>query len=137
MGFKFLSHTADIKIRVEEKSLELAFVGSALALKEVIAEKIKIKPLLKKEIIISGLDLKSLLYNFLEEFLFLLDSQGFVLSEIKDFKLDEKKRKLSCLLLGDKSNKYKFCNDVKAITYSEMLIKKGKSKNTIEFVLDV
>jgi len=137
MAYKFLKHTADIKIRVEEKSLELAFIGSALALKEVIAEKIKVKPTLKKQIIISGLDLKSLLYNFLEEFLFLLDSQGFLLSEVKDFKLDKKKKKLSCVLFGDKASNYKFSNDVKAITYSDMLIKKGKSKNTIEFVLDV
>jgi len=137
MGFKFLKHTADIKIQVNEKNIESAFQTSALALKEVITDGIKIKPLLKKEIVISGLDLKALLYNFLEEFLFLLDSQGFIFSEFGGFKLDEKKKKISCTFLGDNAKNYKFSNDVKAITYSEMKIVNRKGKVIIEFVLDV
>jgi SHS2 domain-containing protein len=137
MGFKFLNHTADIKIQVNEKNLSLAFVSSALALKEVIAEDTDVKPIIKKQIVISGLDLKSLLYNFLEEFLFLLDSQGFLLSKIVDFKLEEKKKKISCTLLGDNAKGYRVSNNVKAITYSEMKISSKKDKASMEFVLDV
>jgi len=139
MTFKFLEHTADLKIRVEEKSLDMAFISSALALKEAIVEKTKIKPLLKKKIKVSGSDLSSLLYNFIEEFLFLLDAKSFLLSEIDSFKLDRKKFKIIAQISGDSAKNYKFSNDVKAITYNEMKIKQNKDKGKviIEFVLDV
>jgi SHS2 domain-containing protein len=137
MVFKFLEHTADLKISVEEKSLEKAFVNSALALKEAIAERVKVKSKLKKQIEINGKDLESLLYNFLEEFLFLLDAEGFLLSEIREFKLDKKKFQIKCFLFGDKAKNYKFSNDVKAITYNEMKITNSKGKSVIEFVVDV
>jgi SHS2 domain-containing protein len=137
MAFKFLEHTADLKVRVSEKTIEGAFLSSALALKEAIAERVKVKSKLKKQIEINGRDLNSLLYNFLEEFLFLLDAEGFLLSEIKNFKLDKKKLKIKCLLFGDKAGNYKFTNDVKAITYNDMKITNSKGKSVIEFVVDV
>jgi len=159
MGYKFLEHTADIKVRVEATSLESAFISSAMALKEVIVEKLSIKPLIKKHIEVYARDKEGLLYNFLEEFLFLLDSQGFIFSEIKNLKItmiNKKGKKLFCLkcdILGDKTKNYKMSNDVKAITYNEMKIlskeseksktnnkidkTSNKNKTIIEFVLDV
>lgn len=143
MAYKFLEHTADTKIQVTEKNLELAFKESAYALKETIAGKIKIKSKIEKQIQIKGRDSKNLLYMFLEEFLFLLDAQGFVLAEIKSISIDRKTLILNATLLGDKASNYKISNDVKAITYNDMSIKetkatkKAQSKIEIIFVLDV
>jgi len=139
MGFKFLPHTADIKIVVEEKSLEKAFVTSALALKEVIADKIKVKAKIKKEIKVEGKDREALLYNFLEEFLYLVDAEYFILSEINKLKITKTKNKLSLYarVVGDNSLNYTFTNEVKAITYNDMFIKEEKNKTTMQFVLDV
>jgi len=137
MGYKFLNHTADLKVRVEEKTIEMAFISSAFALKEAIAEKINVKPKIKKKIKVSGEDLASLLYSFLEEFLFLLDSEGFLLSEIDSFKLNNKKFEIQAQVAGDKAKNYKFSNSVKAITYNEMKISQSKNKVVFEFVLDV
>ncbi|MEK6820605.1 MAG: archease, partial [Nanoarchaeota archaeon] len=77
MKFKFLEHTADMKFQAFGKSLEEAFVNSALAMKEAISGKIRVKSRIKKKIMVKGKDKESLLYNFLEEILFLLDSEGF------------------------------------------------------------
>ena len=137
MGYKFLSHTADLKIRVKEKTIELAFITSALALKQAIAENIKVKSKITKKIKVSGDNLEALLYNFLEEFLFLLDSKGFVLAEVDNFLMDKKNFKIQAQISGDSAKSYKFTNDVKAITYNEMkIIKKGKAL-VVDFVLDV
>lgn len=138
MTYKFLSHTADIKIEVREKSLEKAFATSALALKEAIAGKIKIKSKIKKEISIKSENKESLLYDFLEQFLYLIDAKNFVLSKIPllTIKKDKNKLSLKTKVIGDNSLNYKFTNEVKAITYNEMLIKE-EDKTIIQFVLDV
>ncbi len=139
MGFKFLPHTADVKIQVEEKTLNRAFSTAALALKEVIAEQILVAPKIKKEIKIESENNESLLYDFLEQFLYLLDAQNFLLSKAPIVKIEKKGKKLSLKanLIGDSTKNYIFTNDVKAITYNEMKIEETKDKVTIVFVLDV
>ncbi|MAH46215.1 protein archease [Candidatus Pacearchaeota archaeon] len=140
MPHKFLPHTADIKFQASGETLEKAFSSSAEVLKEVITEKINIKEKIKKEISVQGKDHEALLYNFLEEFLFLLDSENFLLSKIKKIKITQDKTsqyKLIAEITGDKASKYKFTNNVKAVTYSQMFIKKQKDKYTCQVVLDV
>jgi SHS2 domain-containing protein len=96
MAYKFLEHTADVKIKVEAGSLEKAFSESAFAMKEVILKgKRKIKEEIKKKIKVRGKDNQQLLYNFLEEFLFLLDSEGFLLSKIKKLEITENSKQFS------------------------------------------
>jgi SHS2 domain-containing protein len=145
MAYKFLEHTADVKILVEEENLEKAFSSSAYALREVMLdfEKIKIKSVKSKLISVDGKDLNDLLYNFLEEFIYLFDAEGFILSEIEDIEIiAEDNYSLTAKIMGDKASAYKFINKVKAITFYDMFIKeeknlKGKSKFKLQFVLDV
>lgn len=139
MTFKFLPHTADVKIEVTEKTLEKAFATSALALKEVISDKTKIKAKIKKEISVKSENKESLLYDFLEQFLYLVDAKDFVLSKISSLTINKDKKglKLNAVVVGDNSLNYKFTNDVKAITYNEMFIKQQKDKVIIQFVIDV
>ncbi|RLG11686.1 archease, partial [Candidatus Pacearchaeota archaeon] len=49
--YKFLEHTADIKFQAFGDSIEEVFKNSALALKEIIVGKIKIKEKIKKEFV--------------------------------------------------------------------------------------
>lgn len=140
MGYEFLEHTADVKVRVAEKTMEKAFISCAMALKEVIVDKIKVKAKVEKKINVGGKNIGALLYNFLEEFLYLLDAEGFLLAKIKEIKIVKrtgKPFKLTARVIGDKANNYKFSNDVKAITYNDMEIKTSGGKFIIQFVLDV
>ena len=140
MKYKFLEHTADIKFQAFGKTIEKAFENSAYALQEVITEKIKIKPVIKKKIEVEGRDKEALLYNFLEEFLFLLDSENFVLSKINKISIkeqDNKEYKLIAEVIGDKARNYKFTNNVKAITYNEMFVKKEGKVYICQVVVDV
>jgi len=135
MKFKFLEHTADIKFRAEGKNEEEVFKNSALALKEVICDKKKIKELKSKKIKIEGKDLESLLYNFLEQIIYLLEAENFLISSIREIKI--KNLKLKAVILGDKASNYEFNNEVKAVTYNEMFVKKEKGKWVSQVVLDV
>ena len=135
MTYKFMPHTADVKIQASGNTLEEAFSSSAEALKETIAGKIKINEKIKKDIIIQGRDNESLLYNFLEEFLYLLDAEDFILSKIEKIKIIN--NQLKATITGDKALNYKFNNNVKAVTYNDMFIKNEKNKFICQFVLDV
>ena len=76
-----------------------------------------------------------LLYNLLEEILYLLDAEDFLMSKIK-IKLVNK-NKLDVKISGDKASNYKFTNNVKAVTYNELFVKKDKNKWIAQVVLDV
>ena len=54
---------------------------------------------------------------------------------IKDISIDN--NKLKCVVVGDSAENYKFTNDVKAVTYNEMVIGERKGKFYCEVVLDV
>ncbi len=137
MKYKFLEHTADVKFQAFGKTIEKAYKNSGLALKESVCGKLKINKKIKKKIEISGEDFESLLYNFLEEFLYLLDAENFLLSKIEKVKIDKKIFSLTASLTGDNAANYKFTNDVKAVTYNEMFVKKLKEKWVAQVVLDV
>jgi SHS2 domain-containing protein len=134
--FEFLEHTADIKFRAFGKTLEEVFENSALAMLNIIY-KGKVKEEKKLKIKANGKDIESLLYNFLEEFLFLFDSENFLLSDVKNIKINEKNFTAEAEVVGDDVINYKTSVHVKAITYNEMFVKKDKNKYTAQVVVDV
>lgn len=139
MKFQFLPHTADLKVNAFGRTIEKSFENSALALKEAISGKTKTKSTIKKEIKVNAKDLDGLLYRFLEEFLYLLDAKDFILTEIAKLTIIHKKDgfSLHAIASGDKASNHRFHNDVKAITYNDMFVKKYPKKFIVQFVLDV
>jgi SHS2 domain-containing protein len=133
MKYKFLEHTADIKFQAFGKTLDKVFENAALAMfNSMYSGKVKNK--IKKMISVEGKDNESLLYNFLEELLFLLDSKNFFLLSCK---VKIKDKKLEAELEGDKAGNYNIELDVKAVTYNSMFVKKEKGKFVVQVVLDV
>jgi len=141
MGYKFLEHTADIKILVEESSLDEAFKTSAIALKQVMAENIEVSSKITRIISLEEKDIKDLLYRFMEEFIYLLDAEDFLMSEIIDLEVNKDSMNdvfvLSATISGDNASNYRFTNDVKAVTFNEMRIEESEGKCVIQLVLDV
>ena len=131
----FLEHTADIKFQAFGKTLNEAFENSALAMVNAMY-KSRVARKIKRKIFVKGKDFENLLYNFLEELIFLMDSENFFLSSCK-VKIDEKKIILKAELLGDNAGNYKIGLDVKAITYNQMFVKKDKGKWVCQVVVDV
>ncbi len=134
--FKFLAHTADIKFQAFGNSIKKVFENSALALFNAIYDG-KIKNKKNFKIKVQGHDLESLLYNFLEEALVLIDSRNFLPGKIKILRFNEKNFKIEAEVQGDDAENYQISMHVKAITYNEMFIKKEKNKFIAQVVLDI
>jgi SHS2 domain-containing protein len=135
MKYKFLKHTADVKFQAIGKDMNEVFKNSALALKEAICGKIKVKETKEKMVKAEGRDFESLLYIFLEQILYLLDAENFLISNVKEIEI--KNLRLRAKIVGDRASNYKFTNAVKAVTYNEMFIKKEKGNWISQVVLDV
>jgi SHS2 domain-containing protein len=139
MKYKYIDHTADLKVRAYGKTLEEAFANAAIGGFDFLTDTAKIKKKTEKKISIKAKRLESLLYDFIEQLLFLLDTEGFMISGFKDMKINQANDKfeLKCTALGDSYKNYEVKGDIKAITYSEMNIRKEKNAYVIDLVFDI
>ncbi len=151
--YEFLPHTADVRVRAYGGSLEEAFTNSAYAVTDVVTDHTKIEKKVEKEFVVESESQESLLYDFLEQFLVLIDSDGFLLREILELQIQELSiesvgtsdsvagsggYKLSAKFVGDKySDKYETKTHVKAITYEEMSIVENDGEWVIGFIVDI
>lgn len=133
MKYEFFEHTADVKFKAYGKSLEEAFENSALATFEVMTNISKIKNNIQKEIHIKANSKEALLFDFLDELIFLLDTEGFILSKITNLKINN--LELTAILHGDNADEYEVHTYVKAPTYNEMII--HENPFWIQIVLDL
>lgn len=133
--FKFLPHTADIKFQAYGKNLEEVYENSAYAMMgQIFSNRIKEKK--KKKFEVSGKDLESLMYNFLEEFLYLIDAEKFICGKVK-VKISKDRKNLKAEVYGDDVKNYKTEMSIKAVTYNDMFVKKIKNQWVSQVVLDV
>jgi len=134
--YKFLDHTADVKFQAFGKTVEEVFTNSALAMFHVMY-KGKIRATQDMEVSVEGNDLVNLLYNFLEEFLFLFDSRNFLASTIKKIKLRDKPLTLRAEVVGDDAKNYEINLGIKAVTYHDMFVRQENNQWITQVVLDV
>ncbi len=133
--YEFLEHTADEKFRAYGKTLEEAFINAALATAKIMTDD-KIKPVIEKKIEIKVNTKEKLLYQFLEELLFFVDTEGFILSKVKDLVIKDNFT-LTATFLGDSAENYEIKAHIKAVTYNDMFIKEEENLVTIQVVHDL
>jgi SHS2 domain-containing protein len=137
MTYEFLEHTADVMFEAKGKDLNELFVECSKALNETIHGDVNTVEQIKKDIKIEAKDLEGLLYKFLEEYLFLLDSENLIFDKLENLKIDDDSFILKATLIGDNAEKYHFTNDVKAITFNSMKIESKKGVFSTKVLLDV
>ncbi len=133
MKYEFLPHTADIKFRAYGRNLEEAFENAVLAVVEYLTGGEKIKPRKGKVVNVHGSDLQNLFYNFLDEMIYLLDAENFVVGKANVSLLGNN---IKAEFFGDDAFHYKL-KHVKSATYSEMLVRQENGRWVLQAVLDV
>ncbi|NOQ56152.1 MAG: protein archease [Nanohaloarchaea archaeon] len=137
--YDFLPHTADAKFVAYGKTCDEAFANCAVAMFSVMVVPETVKPKIKKLLKIEAEDLESLVYDWLEHLLVLLDSENFILSSVGRIvisKIDEGYL-LDAEFTGDTiSDDYDILGFVKAVTYNDMEIKEKDGVWHITVVVD-
>lgn len=142
MGYKFIETLtfADVAFEAYGKSLEEMFKEAGLALENVqIYNLNKVKKIIEKNIEIKGKDEEELLFKFLQEIIFLKDSEKLIFSDF-EIKIERNKElKLKGVLKGEKIDfkRHHAKIDVKAVTLHMFEVKKIKDKWYCRVILDV
>jgi SHS2 domain-containing protein len=125
-----------MKFKAFGKDFEEVLENSVLAVSKVLDRGKKIKSAIKKKIKIKGKDNEGLLYNLIEEMIYLFDAKNFVVIKSK-IKVGKNGKEISAEFYGDDVKKYKLTNYIKAVTYNEMFVKKIGEKWVAQVVLDI
>jgi len=137
--YEFLDHTADAKFKAYGKNLEEAYKNAALALTALVTDVKKIKPVQVERVEVQAKKKETLLYEFMEELIVLMDTKGFVLGTVPELiiSISNSTFTLKATLKGDNADNYEIFSQIKAPTYSDMFIKEEQGKTTIQFVPDI
>jgi len=132
--FVFLEHPSDIKFKAFGKNLDEVFENTAKAISSYLSPDRKVESKKSKKIHLRASDLESLLYSFVDEILFLLDAEKFVVSKAK---VSINDNQMEAEIFGDNSKEYEI-KQIKAATYADMYIKEIAEGNwECQMVLDV
>ncbi len=132
-AFEFLEHMADIKFAARGATPAGVFESAARAVSSYIASGARVKEKLEAHIEVQGKDYESLLYAFLDELLYLLDAEGFLVARAE---VEIENMTARATLSGDAAKDYEI-QHVKAATYAEMYLKETMKGWEAQVVLDV
>lgn len=135
MKYKYLDHTADASFIAYGKTLEECFANCAEAMYGIIVDVKKVKPKHKIEFEIKAKRTISLLYDFLSEFLYHIDKDGFLLSKIETIEI--KGNKIKCVALGDNFRNYDMTGTIKSVTYNDMYVRETEKGWEARVVVDL
>jgi SHS2 domain-containing protein len=131
---------ADVAFEAEGKTLEELFTSSALALEEVQVDLKTVKPVIEHEINVEAASADNLLFNFLEELVFLKDAEQLLLVQFT-IKIAQEKNKLTlhCVANGEAINlkNHKLGQDIKAVTLHQFKVEQTKTGWKALVVLDI
>jgi SHS2 domain-containing protein len=137
MKYEMLSHTSEAKFRAYGQTQEERFTNAALAMTDIMFDVEKLQPKVRKKIIVKGTSPQSLLRNWLDELLLLLDSELFVLQSVQKMKVSRLKEvwSLETTVFGETAtdSSPRRGPEVKAVTYDEMEL----TDQYVQVVVDV
>uniref|UniRef100_A0A8C9VJA3 Protein archease n=1 Tax=Scleropages formosus TaxID=113540 RepID=A0A8C9VJA3_SCLFO len=128
--YEYLDHTADVQLHAWGNSLEEAFEQCAMAMFGYMTDTETVEPIGSMEVESEGHDLESLLFHFLDDWLFKFSADSFFIPrEVKVLHIDRMRFpcRTDAVLQG---------TEVKAITYSAMQIR-DDDKPEIFVIIDI
>ncbi|OEC86842.1 MULTISPECIES: archease [Methanobacterium] len=137
--FEFFEVTADVGYRAHGKTLDEAFENAALAMFEVMTDTSKIEHEIERKIEVESEDECALLYDWLSEFLFMLDVDFLMFSKF-EVKINKGNGGFSLkgTAWGEEFNPeiHESRAEVKAVTYHMMDVKQDNGV-MVQVILDI
>ncbi|KAL7980610.1 hypothetical protein Chor_001764 [Crotalus horridus] len=134
-----LDHTADVQLHAWGDTLEEAFEQCAMAMFGYMTDTETVEPLDTVEVEAEGHDMLSLLYNFLNEWLYKFSAEEFFIArEVKVLHIDRIRFKIRSIGWGEEFSlqKHPQGTEVKAITYSAMQVQE-EGKPEVFVIIDI
>lgn len=138
--YEYLDHTADAKFLAYGKTLEEAFENAALAMFNVMINTNTVLHELSCDIDLVAEDIDGLLFDWLSEFLFLMDAENLIFGEFRVHSIQQKDEQfhLTATVCGEHIDlsRHVFDTEVKAATYNAMQVKKLEDGWVLQATVD-
>jgi len=135
-SFEFIDHTADAGIRVEAPTLEDLFETAGLAFTELVTSADSVDCRVERRFKLEEDDMETLLVSWLQELLYLLDTEDLVFARfqvrIHDFSLE-------ATAWGDvfDPNIHTMKTEIKAVTYHQLEVTKNDQGWQAQVIFDI
>lgn len=140
MGFRYLEEgpTADLLVEAYGSTLGEAFANAALAMFNAMTPLEKVEPRISRVIELENGDLEGLLYDFLDELLYINDTENLIFSSI-DVDVDIERLRLRAECRGEPFDpgRHEAGAVVKAVTFHQMKVEKTDGEWRIRVVFDL
>ena len=137
MSYEYFEHKADIGIIGYGKTVSEAFEQAALAMFEIMVETADIIPIDSLEVEVQGNNLEELFMEWLSELIFLKDVEYKMFNRFEVKIIN--KNKLQAIIQGEtiEPSRHKLKLEVKAATWTQLLVKKTADKWIAQCLVDV
>lgn len=135
-SYELIDHTADVGIRVEAPTAAALFETAARALTELVTDVEAVMPRLERTVELQEQSLDVLLVSWLQELLYLLDTEGLAFSR---FQVSVDGTRLHAALWGEPFDPelHPSKSDIKAVTYHQLQVLKTGDSWEARVIFDV
>jgi len=122
MSYEIIDHTADLRMRVSGSSPEELFESAVAGMMFILKKNPREREVVRRQIKVDSVNFTTLLIDFLNEVLSLVETHKEIYTKVRFGKLDEKSVRAELKGTVQES----FDEDIKAVTYHEAQVKKNK-----------
>lgn len=134
--FKIIDHTADVGITAYGADMNQAFTNAARALFSLITELNDVEEFLHRDIELTAPDAESLLVEWLNELIYLFDTENIIFKRFDVTKLNNRQVKARSYGEEVDGSKHRLKTGVKAATYHMLKIDNGNGSQ-IQVLFDI
>jgi len=135
--FELIEHTADLGLRVRAPDLDGLFRDAARGLFAIVAEpEPHGEPIRRRGLVLEGDSHALLLFDWLNELLFVFDTTGALLGEF-DVHVDQHGLRASAAEFDSERGGYRLLHEVKAITYHGLRVERTADGWLAEVIVDI
>jgi len=138
-GYEFFDHTADVGAVVRGATLGRLFENAGCALSDLMCDRRTVRPRRRVRIAVAGEGIEDLLVRWLSEILFLHDSAGWLFCRFRVDKVDRQGRVARGVAWGEPVDRTRHAlrSEVKAVTYHQIRLVRGRSAWRVRVVFDI
>lgn len=135
--FDIIEHTADVGIEAYGVELEEAFANAAYAMFTLIVDLDGVKEEVRRRIAVQAEDQESLLASWLNELLYLFDTEGIIFKRFEVTELGEKS--LKAVGYGEliDTARHSLKTGIKAATYYMLRVAREDDKYSVRVIFDL
>jgi SHS2 domain-containing protein len=135
--YETFEHTADLGLRVRAPDLDSLFADAGRGLFSIVVENLDaVRPMESRSFRIAGADREYLLFDWLNELLFVCDTQRIALSE---FEVSVTGTGLTATARGEPIDpaRHRLTHEIKAITYHGLKVEQTPEGWSAEVIVDI